>query len=218
MSSDALSADQVIWAYTQGLFPMGTPYTHTIQWHAPDPRGVIPLDTFHMPHNLARHVRRGTFRVSSDTAFPAVIAGCADRDETWITPPIKEVYTELHERGVAHSVECWSDDALAGGLYGVALGGAFFGESMFFRKSYASKVALAHLVRQMRGGGYQLLDTQYTTKHLERFGAREVPRGRYLGVLQRALSHDCPWWPLPNEPFDGLPDMNEAPDFGPVPS
>ena len=216
--STTLSANQVAWAYTQGLFPMGSPHTQTIQWHSPDPRGVIPLDTFHMPHNLAKHVRRGTFSVRTDTAFPQVIAGCADRDETWITPPIKEVFTELHHRGVAHSVECWSGDRLAGGLYGVALGGAFFGESMFFRESYASKVALAHLVRQMRSGGYQLLDTQYTTKHLERFGAREVPRSRYLELLREVLLLDCVWWPLPNEPFDSLPDMNEAIDFSPVPS
>jgi leucyl/phenylalanyl-tRNA--protein transferase len=216
--SDTLSADQVIWAYTQGLFPMGTPYTQTIQWHSPDPRGVIPLDAFHMPHNLARHVRRGTFRIRTDTAFAEVIAGCANRDETWITPPIREVFTELHHRGVAHSVECWKDDQLAGGLYGVALGGAFFGESMFFRESYASKVALAHLVRQMRGGGYQLLDTQYTTEHLKRFGAREVPRSRYLDILRTALGVEGTWWPLPNEPFDRLPDMKSAPDFGPVPS
>lgn len=213
-----LSADQVTWAYTQGLFPMGTPYTQTIQWHSPDPRGVIPLDTFHIPHNLAKHVRRGTFNVSTDTAFSEVITGCADRDETWITPPIKEVFAELHQEGTAHSVECWRNGELAGGLYGVALGGAFFGESMFFRESYASKVALAHLVRQLRGGGYILLDTQYTTKHLERFGACTVPRTQYLEILREALSLNCPWWPLPNEPFDRLPDMKDAPDFDPVPS
>lgn len=209
--SDTLSADQVLWAYTQGLFPMGSPYAQTIQWYAPDPRGVIPLDTFHMPHNLARHVRRGTFEVSADVAFEEVLAACADREETWITAPIKNVYIELHDRGFAHSVECWADGELVGGLYGVAMGGAFFGESMFFRRSNASKVALAHLVRQMRAGGYTLLDTQYTTSHLERFGAHEVPRPRYLSALRTSVSLNPVWWPLPDEPFDTLPDMKETP-------
>ncbi len=212
--SNILSADKVVWAYRQGMFPMGAPYTQAIDWYSPDPRGIIPLDEFHMPHNLARHVRRGTFAVRCDTAFEAVIEGCADREETWITEPIKTVFTELHTRGQAHSVECWSGDTLAGGLYGVALGGAFFGESMFFRESYASKVALAHLVRQLRAGGYVLLDTQYTTSHLERFGAQEVTRMNYLHMLRDALSRSPTWWPLPNEPFDTLPDMKAeyAPD------
>jgi leucyl/phenylalanyl-tRNA--protein transferase len=183
-------------AYAQGIFPMGDDRTGTVRWYAPDPRAHLPLDAFHVPHNLRRRVRRREFSVTSDEAFEAVIRACADRERTWITPRLIRAYTRLHERGRAHSVECWQDGSLAGGLYGVALGGAFFGESMFFRVSNASKVALVHLVRQLRAGGFTLLDTQYSTAHLERFGVVEIPRADYMERLDAALSVDAPWWPL----------------------
>jgi len=175
---------------------MGDDRTGTVRWYSPDPRAHLPLAEFHVPHNLRRRVRRREFAVTSDAAFEAVIRACADRDRTWITPRIIRAYTRLHERGHAHSVECWQEGSLAGGLYGVALGGAFFGESMFFRISNASKVALVHLVRQMRAGGFALLDTQYSTSHLERFGVVEVPRSDYLNRLEHARSLDPTWWPL----------------------
>jgi leucyl/phenylalanyl-tRNA--protein transferase len=183
-------------AYANGLFPMGDDRTDAVRWYSPDPRAHLPLGEFHVPHNLRRRVRRREFEVTSDAAFDRVIRACADRDRTWITPRIVRAYTRLHDRGRAHSVECWQDGTLAGGLYGVALGGAFFGESMFFRVSNASKVALVHLVRQLRAGGFRLLDTQYSTSHLERFGVVEIPRADYMERLDEALAVDATWWPL----------------------
>jgi leucyl/phenylalanyl-tRNA--protein transferase len=178
---------------------MGDDRTGAVRWYAPDPRAHLPLEAFHVPHNLRRRVRRQAFAVTSDERFGAVIRACADRDQTWITPRIVRAYTRLHERGRAHSVECWQDGTLAGGLYGVALGGAFFGESMFFRVSNASKVALVHLVRQLRAGGFTLLDTQYSTAHLERFGVVEIPRADYMARLDDALAVDATWWPLADD-------------------
>lgn len=175
---------------------MGNEHTGSIQWYAPDPRAHLPFEAFHIPHNLRRRVRQREFDVTTDRSFERVIRACADRDRTWITPPIIRAYTELHERGIAHSVECWQNDTLAGGLYGVALDGAFFGESMFFRISNASKVALVHLVRQLRAGGFTLLDTQYSTSHLERFGVEEIPRTDYMNRLEEALTVETTWWPL----------------------
>jgi leucyl/phenylalanyl-tRNA--protein transferase len=191
-----LTPDLLIRAYAHGIFPMGDDRTGTVRWFSPNPRAILPLPDFHISHNLRRRVQRREFRVTSDCAFERVIRACADRDRTWITPQIIRTYTQLHERGVAHSVECWQDGDLAGGLYGVALGGAFFGESMFFRVSNASKVALVHLVRQMRAGEFTLLDTQYSTEHLERFGVVEIPRAAYMKQLDEALSVDPAWWPL----------------------
>ena len=191
-----LTPDLLIRAYTHGLFPMGDDRSGAVRWFSPDPRAVLPLPDFHVPHNLRRRVRQREFRVTSNRAFERVIEACADRARTWITPQITRVYCQLHERGAAHSVECWQDDTLAGGLYGVALGGAFFGESMFFRVSNASKVALVHLVRQMRAGGFVLLDTQYSTEHLKRFGVVEIPRPDYMERLDKALSVETTWWPL----------------------
>jgi leucyl/phenylalanyl-tRNA--protein transferase len=191
-----LTPELLLRAYAHGLFPMGDDRTGTVRWYSPDPRAHLPLEQFHVPHNLRRRVQRREFEVTSDTAFEAVIRACADRDRTWITPRIIRAYTRLHDRGHAHSVECWQEDDLAGGLYGVALGGAFFGESMFFRVSNASKVALVHLVRQLRAGGFTLLDTQYSTSHLERFGVVDIPRADYLERLERALAVAPTWWPL----------------------
>lgn len=194
-----LTSDLLFRAYASGLFPMGDDRTGAVRWHAPDPRAILPFPDFHVPHNLRRRVRRREFTVTTDRAFERVIRACADRDRTWITPRLIRAYTRLHERGAAHSVECWQDETLAGGLYGVALGGAFFGESMFYRVSNASKVALVHLVRQLQAGGFVLLDTQYSTEHLERFGVVEISRADYMNRLEKALSVDATWWPLTDE-------------------
>jgi leucyl/phenylalanyl-tRNA--protein transferase len=191
-----LTPDLLLRAYASGIFPMGDDRTGDVRWYAPDPRAHLPLSDFHIPHNLRRRVRRRAFSVTSNRAFERVIRACADRERTWITPRLIRAYTRLHEHGAAHSVECWQDDELAGGLYGVALGGAFFGESMFFHVSNASKVALVHLVRQMRAGGFVLLDTQYSTEHLERFGVVEIPRDAYMKRLDEALGVETTWWPL----------------------
>jgi leucyl/phenylalanyl-tRNA--protein transferase len=183
-------------AYASGWFPMAVG-PGDIRWYSPDPRGIIPLEAFHVPKRLARVIRRGAFTIRVDTAFGEVIRACAaeDRDPqdpgSWIDDEIIESYCALHEAGIAHSVESWRDDRLVGGLYGVALGGAFFGESMFHRVADASKVALASLVERLRVRGYRLLDTQWVTDHLVQFGAIEIPRRRYLKLLDAALKGDC---------------------------
>ena len=159
-----------------------------LAWFSPDPRAVIPLETFRISRSLRRILQKGTFTVSTDRVFEQVMRACAEREETWISEEIIEAYTALHTRGLAHSVECWRNDQLAGGLYGVAIGGAFFGESMFSRTRDASKVALVHLVTRLRERGYLLLDTQFLTPHLARFGALEIPRSRYLEVLTEAVT------------------------------
>ena len=158
-----------------------------ILWFAPDPRAIIPLDGFHAPRSLRQIIRKGTFEVTADEDFPGVIQACATREETWISDEIIRVYIDLHTLGVAHSIECWREGRLAGGLYGVALGGAFFGESMFSRETDASKVALVALVERLRDRGFTLLDTQYQTPHLARFGAIEIPRRDYERRLAAAL-------------------------------
>ena len=178
-------------AYASGWFPMADD-EGTISWYSPDPRGIMPLDTFHVPARLQRTVRRSPFRVDVDLAFAEVMRACAapaaGRNDTWINEPILDGYTRLHRLGFAHSLECWQDGELVGGLYGVKLGAAFFGESMFTRVRDASKVALAHLIARLRVGGFRLLDTQFLTAHLERFGAIEVPRAAYRSLLDSALS------------------------------
>lgn len=198
-----LTPNVVLQGYRMGVFPMADPRREDrISWYAPNPRGILPLDQFHVPGNLAKVVRRGTFNVTSDRDFAGVIRACAERDSTWISEQIIRVYTELHRMGFAHSVESWSDARLAGGLYGVAIGGAFFGESMFFRETDASKVALVHLVRQLRRGGFTLLDTQYSTPHLEQFGVIEISRSEYEERLADAILREAEWWPevgLPDE-------------------
>lgn len=157
----------------------------------PDQRGVLPLDRFHIPSRLRRTVRSEPFEVRVSTAFAAVLDACAapapGREDTWINAPIRRLYIELHQRGFAHSVECWRDEALVGGLYGVTLGGAFFGESMFSRARDASKVALVHLVARLKKGGWRLLDAQFLTEHLAQFGAEETPQSAYLRMLPWAL-------------------------------
>jgi leucyl/phenylalanyl-tRNA--protein transferase len=162
-----------------------------IWWYDPDPRTILPLETFHVPRSLTQRIRRGGFEVRLDTAFRSVITTCAEpapnRKSTWITPPIIDAYCALHELGVAHSVETWMDNQLVGGLYGVAVGGLFAGESMFSRVTDASKIALVYLVEQLRAGGFVLHDTQFMTPHLKRFGAVEISRNRYKRALRQAL-------------------------------
>jgi leucyl/phenylalanyl-tRNA--protein transferase len=187
-----IDASVLISAYSQGLFPMAMEEEDgAIGWFSPDPRGIIPLDTFHVPSRLARVVRSGRFEVRVDTAFEAVMRACAaDREDgTWISDEIVESYVALFDRGIAHSVETWRDDALVGGLYGVHLGGAFFGESMFHTETDASKVALVALVERLRAQDFRLLDTQWLTPHLARFGGIEIPRDEYLARLADALVH-----------------------------
>ncbi len=185
-------------AYAQGLFPMGENRDDpSLYWVSPELRGVIPLDGFHVPRRLARTVRQGHFTVTSDTAFGAVMAECAaprpGREQSWINSEIFRLYGALFASGQAHSVECWQDGKLAGGLYGVSIGGAFFGESMFSNVTDASKVALVHLVEMLNRGGYVLLDTQFLTGHLATFGAIEIPRAHYLLLLQDAIRRAAVW-------------------------
>ena len=189
-----LTPELLLHAYRSGIFPMAESHEQgaPIYWFAPDPRAIIPLDGFHVSKNLAKLVRQERFEVTADRAFRRVIRACAAREETWISAEILAVYTALHRLGYAHSVECWQEGTLAGGLYGVALGGAFFGESMFHHARDASKVALVHLVRQLRAGGFCLLDTQFTTPHLERFGAIEIPREEYERRLGTTRSPPTP--------------------------
>ena len=177
----------LIAAYRGGMFPMAMDNRGEIGWFSPDPRGVIPLEDFHIPHGLKRTLRKDPFEIRIDTAFKEVMRGCADRKTTWISEEIVNSYEKLFELGYAHSVETWQDGELVGGLYGIAIGGAFFGESMFSREPDASKVALVKLVERLRKKGFQLLDTQWTTDHLSRFGCKEIPRCEYLKQLNQAL-------------------------------
>jgi leucyl/phenylalanyl-tRNA--protein transferase len=178
-------------AYVDGWFPMGEKGTRLIEWFSPDPRGVLPLTEFHVPARLGRTLRARRFEIRVDTAFAAVMAACAERDDTWISDVIRETYGAMHLAGEAHSIECWREGRLVGGLYGVALGGAFFGESMFHVETDASKVALVALVDRLRARGFGLLDLQWVTPHLAQFGATEIRRGRYLQLLRRALALPC---------------------------
>ena len=184
---DIIPPEVLLSAYAQGVFPMAE--EGELMWFSPVQRGVIPLDDrFHVPKGLRRALRKRPFELRQDTAFEEVMRACADRDETWIDDRIVASYAKLFELGYAHSFECWDADGLQGGLYGVSLGRAFFGESMFSRKTDASKVALVGLVGWLRGCGFELLDTQWMTDHLRQFGGYEVPRVDYLKLLRGALS------------------------------
>jgi leucyl/phenylalanyl-tRNA---protein transferase len=189
-NAKAIPAALLLEGYCSGIFPMGTERGE-IAWFSPDPRGIIPLDGFHIPHGLKRTLKKGLFEVRIDQAFEEVIRACATRSETWISKEIIASYLNLHQLGYAHSVETWRDGRLAGGLYGVGLYGAFFGESMFHHETDASKVALVALVQRLQGRGYRLLDTQYITPHLQSFGAVEISRTKYLRLLRQALALDC---------------------------
>ncbi|HXT70665.1 MAG TPA: leucyl/phenylalanyl-tRNA--protein transferase [Vicinamibacterales bacterium] len=194
MPPPVLDPALVVRAYREGIFPMAME-DGEIAWFSPDPRGVIPLEAFHVPARLARVVRSARFDVRIDTAFEAVMRACADRQDddggTWISEEIIACYVTLHRLGLAHSVEAWQGGALVGGLYGVHLGGAFFGESMFHRVTDASKVALAALVDRMRRRNFRLLDIQWVTPHLEQFGAIEIAREEYVTLLRSALKRDA---------------------------
>ncbi|MEX1148353.1 MAG: leucyl/phenylalanyl-tRNA--protein transferase [Sphingomonadales bacterium] len=197
-----ITPELLLHAYAQGYFPMAESATaEDLFWVDPEERGLLPLDAFHLPRRLARLVRRERFTVTCDRAFDDVMRHCAmsnrGRESTWINPTILQLYGALHRLGFAHSVECWRDDLLAGGLYGVSLGAGFFGESMFHIERDASKVALVYLVARLRYGDYRLLDTQFVTEHLSQFGAIEIPRAEYRLRLQDALSSDGDFSALP---------------------
>lgn len=186
---DEIEPEFLLKAYQLGVFPMAM-QDGEIAWFSPDPRGIIPLDGFHIPHGLRRTLKKNPFEIRINSQFREVMHGCADRSATWIDESILVSYNRLHAMGYAHSVETWQDGELVGGLYGVVMGGAFFGESMFSRVTDASKVALAHLVERMRERGFRLLDTQWSTPHLKKFGCVEVSRPRYMRLLEEALRMD----------------------------
>ena len=181
----------VVAAYRTGFFPMAESRTGPISWHSPDPRAIIPLNDFNIPRSLRREMRQSACTVTVDRAFDHVIGECAEGrypDETWISDDIIRVYTELYRQGVAHSVETWREGTLVGGLYGISLGGAFFGESMFSRMQNGSKFALVTLVGRLKTRGFRLLDTQIMNEHIRQFGAVDIPREKYLALLSEALS------------------------------
>jgi leucyl/phenylalanyl-tRNA--protein transferase len=188
--SETLTPELLSRAYAQGFFPMGEE-DGSIHWYWPDPRTIIELDRFHIPRSLARVVRQKKFDLAVDRDFEGVMRACADREETWINEPIVAVYTAMHRLGRAHSIEAYQGNRLVGGIYGVSLGGAFMGESMFSRMTDASKVCLVHLVERLRARGYRLFDVQFLTSHLKRFGAVEISRNDYLRQLRRALRVRC---------------------------
>lgn len=195
LNPPAITPEILLRAYSAGLFPMaesaGDP---DIYWVQPEIRGIIPLDQFHVSKSLAKTIRRRPFDIRVDTAFAEVMANCAestaDRPTTWINGTILSLYRELHGMGYAHSVEAWEEDQLVGGLYGVSLGSAFFGESMFSRRTNASKICLVHLVERLKAKGFTLLDTQFTTEHLKTFGAVDLPRKAYEKILAKAMHAD----------------------------
>ena len=191
-AASGLDPALLVRAYREGIFPMAVEGGE-IAWFSPDPRGVIPLEGFHLPARLARVIRSGRFETVIDRDFEGVMRACALRpgEGTWISEEIVQSYLTLHRLGIAHSVEVWREDRLVGGLYGVHLGGGFFGESMFHRETDASKVALAALVDRLTRRGFRLLDVQWLTPHLAQFGAVEIPRRQYLEKLRQALEVEC---------------------------
>lgn len=184
------TAELVLRAYTAGIFPMGHD-DGIIRWYSPDPRCIIPLDEFHTSKRLARTIRQGKFALKVNADFEKIMRLCAERESTWITDEIVRVYCELHKHGFAHSVEAYLDGQIAGGLYGVSIGGAFMGESMFHIATDASKVCLAYLVERMKERGFILLDSQYVTDHLSTFNAIQISRQEYLERLRDALTLKC---------------------------
>lgn len=191
--TEKLTPELLLKAYAAGVFPMAQSRNDRhVFWVDPKIRGVLPLDRFHVPRSLMKLLRKNPFEIRVNTAFDQVIAQCAEawknRRDTWINSEIVKAYTQLHRMGFVHSIEVWLNGKLVGGLYGVALGGAFFGESMFSRATDASKVALVYLVEQLKAGGFKLLDTQFVTDHLRRFGVIEIPARRYLEMLEDALT------------------------------
>nr|WP_314259734.1 leucyl/phenylalanyl-tRNA--protein transferase [uncultured Devosia sp.] len=200
-----ITPELIIRAYRAGIFPMSEDAEdEDLFWVSPEMRGVIPLDGFRLSTSLRKAIRKSGFEVRVDTDFAGVIHGCAtvgaDRDSTWINRTIRQVYGELFRRGVAHTVEVWDGEDLVGGLYGLAIGGAFFGESMFHRRTNASKIAMAHLVERLRAGGFVLLDTQFVTDHLASLGGIEIPRNQYEERLAEALQIEGDWSALDLNP------------------
>ena len=187
-----ITPDILLNAYAQGLFPMApSKASDELNWYRPSMRGILPLDQFNIPRSLQKFLHDEPFRITRNHAFRDVMVACADRKDTWINDAIIELYCECHRQGFAHSIECWDDEQLVGGLYGVHLKGAFFGESMFSKTSNASKAALVHLVDHLNARDFALLDTQYSNDHLKQFGVREIPADRYDQLLQKALQFDC---------------------------
>lgn len=196
-----LTPELIIRAYRAGIFPMAEDaHSPDLFWVSPQQRGIIPLDQFHVSKSLRKQLKTHGFSIRVDTDFDAIIEGCAtagtDRDTTWINSTIRRLYAQLFQRGVCHTVEVWDGGELVGGLYGLSIGAAFFGESMFHRKTDASKIALAHLVERLRTGGYRLLDTQFVTDHLRTFGGIEIPREDYEVRLAEALRHQGDFFAL----------------------
>jgi leucyl/phenylalanyl-tRNA--protein transferase len=218
-----LDPDLVLRAYAMGVFPMADHRdAASVYWVEPKQRGVLPLAGFHFSHSLRKLIRAGRFRLTVDTAFAQIIQLCAesaeDRPDTWINGPIERVFLELHRRGFAHSIECWDGDVLAGGLYGLALGRAFFGESMVTRVPNASKVAFAHLVARLQAGGFTLLDCQFITEHLTTLGAIEIPRDDYVALLGGALGETAAGLSLGVPSVDGdFFALDALPDPAPEP-
>lgn len=205
-----LTPELLLLAYASGVFPMADDRDDpTVQWIDPHQRGIMPLDRYHIPKSLGKIIRRGRFDVTANTAFERVIRACAesapDRPRTWLNDPLIELYCTMHEMRYAHSVECWIDGRLVGGLYGLSLGSAFFGESMFSRERDASKVALVDLIERLNRGGYQLLDIQFVTDHLKRFGAIEIPRQAYQQRLQEAIRTDAVFYSDAGEILSSTP-------------
>ncbi|MBI3579037.1 MAG: leucyl/phenylalanyl-tRNA--protein transferase [Ignavibacteriales bacterium] len=177
----------LLMAYCNGYFPMADSKSGEIGWYSPDPRTIFELDEFKIPRSLRLTIKKNPFEIRLNTGFEEVMRKCGEREETWISEEIIQSYVELFRLGYAHSIETWKENKLVGGLYGVSIGGAFFGESMFSRERDASKVALVYLVERMKARGFELLDTQFITQHLARFGAREIPREEYLERLKKAI-------------------------------
>ena len=202
MQDDGLTPDLVLQAYRAGIFPMSeTRDSEEVFWVDPTLRGILPLDGFHISRSLARRLRQGRFDITFDRAFAAVVDGCADREETWINSTIYDIYLALHQRGDAHSCEVWDGENLVGGVYGVAIAGAYFGESMFSTVTDASKVALAYLTHRLTTCGFTLFDTQFITAHLATLGAVEISRSDYHNKLRKALTTEAAFdasLPLPS--------------------
>ncbi|MGI9419687.1 MAG: leucyl/phenylalanyl-tRNA--protein transferase [Geminicoccaceae bacterium] len=214
-----LTPELLLCAYASGIFPMADDRDDpAIQWIDPHQRGIIPLDRYHVPRSLKKVIRQRRFEIRVDSAFERVIAACAecrpDRPKTWLNDQLIELYCALHEKRYVHSVECWADDRLVGGVYGLSLGAAFFGESMFSRERDASKVALVALIERLNLGGYRLLDTQFVTDHLKRFGAIEIPREAYLERLRQAIGVEALFYSDDGVVVSGTPWPIEAASVG----
>lgn len=187
---EIITPELVLYAYRHGYFPMAEE-DGSVYWHCPDPRAIIPLDAVKVSHSLKKIIAKNVFDLRVNTAFESVIRACSERDETWISEDIIAVYTQLHRMGYAHSVEAWLDGKLVGGLYGIAIGSAFFGESMFSNVSNASKVAYVHFTKRLQERGFTLLDSQYINPHMESLGAVLISKSRYYTLLKKALRQDC---------------------------